>query len=1678
MNNAQGETRSVTAILDDLAGKWNTLTKEQQKFTAEQFAGYGKGDQFIALMQEYGTSLRATETAMNSQGAAALENDKYMGSLQGRIDRLKASWDGLASAAGNAVLSDTVIVLTGSITSLLTALTKVVDTIGLLPLLLGAGGFAFVSFNGTIRNAIVQATAMNGVLAGLRGGIAALGVSIKGMLASTGIGLLLVGIGIIAEGLINAFAKANEQQQQFFDNLEQNTNQRVLNLNELVNLDIEYNSGNKSEEEKLQIRQRMAELMPEIIAYFDEEGAAVYKTKEEVQKILDKEKERLAVQKEILANSVTESPELKSAAENISEANQELNQRKPDLSTKKNAVDIINYLEDYKNDNQVSLEQIIDDRGMIRNKEVEEHIRGLSKNNGLELTGQISLHLNSDNFYTEAARVRNEYAEVSNTFEGLNTKIIEGQKVFVDKFSIINETITDKIGNQNANLILGSLSEEYISSIDISESNVQEVVRNYQGLTRSIADYINKNKIDLNQIIETGNFDKLEQALQASGVSANMASKVMDSFITSVKSAGNTTNLFDSEINDSFKKYTELKTETDLLNQAQEELQDSNHLSAETIQKLNKVFPEFIKTTKLTKEGILEYIRVYKNSKKSIYEEELSDTRTTIEQAKLRLEALEAEIRAREKIPARIRELSAQLEQGNLSEETADKLAARYYKNAGSSETINRSNHDYIGETESELKKALQEEKENLDTLLAKANLSETIVNSLFSTSEKATKQQDNQRKATEKANAALEKQRDLLQNIKNELAILQNERNRLKPGSSEYRKSLEQENNLITKQIDLLKKSKDTTATNDTTPTPSAASGQGTTSSSQATGKYANLINKHAAANGIDPKLIQAIIQAESSFNPNATSSAGAQGLMQLMPGTAKQLGVRNAYDPEQNIKAGTKYFAEMLEMFNGNVRTALYAYNAGPNRVKQWDRDGRLGNIPYSETKKYANNVLKYYGANTTTSTASSSSKATDTSSNDTTKDSKQPDTKEKIFTDKDVQISSLIQELENNRAGIIQDLVREYQDKLQTKDDEAAKSQGRQSRYSQVSEEWRKEESSQINLLEEKQQQVEQMNKELRRLVQEKQITNGEFDRQIAENSTQWWELEKQKQDKYYAVIVSNLDEYQKKIDEAGYELELSRSRMSMLDENSSEYQQELQKQIGLLNQQREATLKQIEAVNRQLANEKLSIAQKEELSQRLNDLTKQTLDYSSAIYAIKESAADKIISNYKKLIEQQRDFALQAIEDQTKAENKRHEQRLKNIDEEHKAFENYIRNELEQLDRNAQSEDYESELKSKIDERQKLQDRFNKLLLDTSYEAKMKRQDLQAQMDTKDEEIAKFKEDRERELRKQGLNDQLQDRQDIVEQIKDTENDLNKSILDNIDSEKTQTERKYKDMLEDEQRFYQIKQNLMSEDSAVVKAQIEALKGEYGSFFSFLKERAFETSQQFQNMMNSFQLDESQLDNFQNLGSQIGTGSGNGSGSGTGNTAGSSKTDEAVKAAAWQDYLENKRKAEDIRKKMAKLDKSSAAYKDLDKQFQALYNANEAHRKKHGFPDKSYDELKKLNLFSAEQGGVTGSGSSWQQGKFALLHEKEMVLNKADTGNILNAVGVARSIMDKLQALTPASIFKTVNQQSSSTSTDQSIAIDQVIIQASDKDSGSKLWRSFEAALNTKMKSRLV
>ena len=121
---------------------------------------------------------------------------------------------------------------------------------------------------------------------------------------------------------------------------------------------------------------------------------------------------------------------------------------------------------------------------------------------------------------------------------------------------------------------------------------------------------------------------------------------------------------------------------------------------------------------------------------------------------------------------------------------------------------------------------------------------------------------------------------------------------------------------------------------------------------------RFAPIIQRVAKSYEVDPALVRAIIMAESSYNPRAVSKKGAKGLMQLMPKTAEYLGVEDSFNPEHNIDAGVRYFKKLLGQFNGDIKLALAAYNAGSRRVREYK-----GIPPFKATRQYVKKVFEYH-------------------------------------------------------------------------------------------------------------------------------------------------------------------------------------------------------------------------------------------------------------------------------------------------------------------------------------------------------------------------------------------------------------------------------------------------------------------------------------------------------------------------------------------------------------------------------------------------------------------------------------------------------------------------------------------------------------------------------------------
>ncbi|MFB5759113.1 phage tail tape measure protein [Paenibacillus medicaginis] len=392
--------------------------------------------------------------------------------------------------------------------------------------------------------------------------------------------------------------------------------------------------------------------------------------------------------------------------------------------------------------------------------------------------------------------------------------------------------------------------------------------------------------------------------------------------------------------------------------------------------------------------------------------------------------------------------------------------------------------------------------------------------------------------------------------------------------------------------------------------------------SGSKVTGKNADLINKYAGANNVDPALIKAIIQQESGNGANGISN-----VMQV-----SKLGKNTTV--AKSIETGTAMFAKYLNQ-TGDVDIALAMYNMGPGILDFFNKNGgyskenmqKFSNLQKKKTgssvygdPNYVDNVKSYYPS----ANSSGDSKVKYTLPSQSEMEETQNNARKER--------SDTYDEIYQRKIAVVENYVTGSKQKIENLDNLIAKSQGAQSRFDDVSEQWRKEETSQISLIEQKQKELETQNKELDRLVKENKITSGEFDSQKASNSTEWWQLEQEKQEKKYAVITSSLDEYEKKASEVNNVIELSQARLALLAEGTEEYNDEVKNQIDLLNQKKVPYQQELDLVNDLLKSGGHTATQTEDLKERQHQLELALLETNSAIKdqtdALKSAASDAL------------------------------------------------------------------------------------------------------------------------------------------------------------------------------------------------------------------------------------------------------------------------------------------------------------------------------------------------------------------------------------------------------------------------------------------------------------------
>ncbi|MGN7942859.1 phage tail tape measure protein [Metabacillus sp. 22489] len=915
-----GEFLQADKIIESLAAKWSSLSTEQRNSLGQALGGVYHINKVNTLLSNQSRTVESLEAAYNSYNSGQKELETFQESMQYKINQMTASFEGLAIAIGQNGAQDgitKIIELITFMTQGFTQLTEATDGWNIkLPILIGL----------------------------VWGGVKAFGalkIALTGVKSSFGI----FSVGLIAiETLASAFMGSASAADINTKALQENAQKTSDQADELERLVAKYNelspqaqNSTEKQEELQGVLQQIQKIAPHLIESTGKYGDVLTLNKEKTDNYIAS-----------LREMTNEQLKQAQTANNIelSNVNVDIDKAKKELENMDSSVkDIMSQIEDYQFKFDVSGITDAEKEYIKRIDNMTKKADEALKKGDSALAGKISQDIQEASVeYRNYMQLMNnngdELAKYTEKFSELQE--LEGKKDGIEQRSqalsdMINGTKSSTEANnenatslQNAESALSSYGDEATETItaqDELNKRIQEAKDNFTELSSIVLELVNAKQYD--------------QSVTVATVDA----------------------------------YNALANEVEPLNSLLEKMAEGKEISAAEAMKL------------IQQEEDLADAIDFSSGQIKINEKAVIDLRDSkVASYNVMIEAQNKELNAQKKA------LLAKLKLNETEIAGIKTVAqARYEANKQLNEEITNedplagylhssqymASHPVIEKSMGDLSKIL-EAQESLARLteMASSGLTQvgTSMEDLSTSTDKANKE-------TEKSVYVSDKYRLRLEQINVLMSQLNATKSRYAQHSRQYRNALEREIKLLKEQSKVYQQQqKDLKNQIKTGNFISYGKSSTPTTSSNATynGKYASYINQAATKYGVNPFLIAAIIQQESGFNPKAVSPAGARGLMQLMPGTARDLGVSNSFDPFQNIMGGTKYIAQQLKTFGNDIQKALAAYNAGPGNVRKYG-----GIPPFRETQNYVNKVLANFNklagsANNIATTFSSASQS----------------------------------------------------------------------------------------------------------------------------------------------------------------------------------------------------------------------------------------------------------------------------------------------------------------------------------------------------------------------------------------------------------------------------------------------------------------------------------------------------------------------------------------------------------------------------------------------------------------------------------------------------------------------------------------------------------------------------
>lgn len=929
---ATGEMIPATKILQDLGKAFDGLTSSQQSALAEDLGGVWHANKVLSLLQNQEQVLKNTTYSVESYGSAQAELANFQEGLTFKTNVMKASFEELTMALGENGARQTLV----SLIELVTFMTK-----GFTELTEATNGW-------NIKLPILIGLVWGGVKA-----FGALKLAVTGVKSSFGI----FSVGIIAlETIASLFMGTAASAQVNSQALQENAQKTSDQADELERLVAKYNelspqaqNSTEKQQELQNVLQNIQQIAPHLVESTGKYGDVLTLNKEKTDNYIAS-----------LREMTNEQLKQAQTANNIelSNVNVDIDKAKKELENMDSSVkDIMSQIEDYQIKFDVS--GIID-----AEKEYTKRIDDMTKKadealkkGDSALAGKISQDIQ------EAS------VEYRNYMQLMNNNGDELAK-YSEKVSELQELEGKKDGIEQRSQALSDMINGTKSSTEANNDNATSL-QNAESALSSYGDEASA---------ATTAQDELNKRIQEAKDNFTELSTIIQD-LTKAKDYDQAVSLATNEA------YKALANEVEPLNSLLEKMAEGKEISAAEAMELIQQEEELASAISFENGQI----KINEKAVIDLRDAKVASYKTTMDTVNKELQAQKQALLAKlgfnkTEIDGIKTVAQARIEALNKFNEARSNAIAEVSGGDPLSEYLNGSGvKGYsstlpIDDTLDDLSGIISAQ-ESLARLteMASSGLTQvgTSMEDLSTSTDKANKE-------TEKSVYVSDKYRLRLEQINVLMTQLNATKSRYAQHSRQYRNALEREIKLLKEQSKVyqqqqkdlknqIKTGNFVSYGKSSTPTNSTYSSSGTYN-----GKYASYINQAASKYGVNPFLIAAMIQQESGFNPKAVSPAGARGLMQLMPGTARDLGVSNSFDPFQNIMGGTKYIAQQLKTFGNDIQKALAAYNAGPGNVRKYG-----GIPPFRETQNYVNKVLANFNklagsANNIATTFSSASQS----------------------------------------------------------------------------------------------------------------------------------------------------------------------------------------------------------------------------------------------------------------------------------------------------------------------------------------------------------------------------------------------------------------------------------------------------------------------------------------------------------------------------------------------------------------------------------------------------------------------------------------------------------------------------------------------------------------------------